>query len=352
MPDAIEVASPETSAPRSMADSTPAPTSTPTPEPSAAPAAPSSSVPDSGGEAYNPAQDNEAGFAAFRAAKQAASDAPATKAEVVAAAVADATGAPAPSAAPTEAAPTKTDEPSADDAKLNRIFNRIAALEKERDEARGSLSRLEQRAARADELEQKLAKLKSSPTELMNELGWNQDTLAEYILKGNEATSPKLTAVEQEQKALKDELEALKRERAEGERARKINEFKSSIPSQLKDAKTELKHLGTYFDSDAEMADAVWNVMASAYQTQKTELTVVEAARAVENVLAEQAKRFSRASSQSPTSSNTAPATKPAPTPTLTNKSPTTTPAKTAESDDVSPNYAAAAELLRSFRKQ
>lgn len=332
MSDAAEPVAPgpETTAPRTMPQGTP-----PTPPEG------------DGGADYNPAQDTAAAIATLRAAKAPSADAPPADAgQVVAAAVADATGTPAPPAAEHT---TPVVDPA--DAKLDRIFTRIAALEKERDEARGSLSRLEAEAATGREAREKLERLRKSPKELIKELGWNQDTLADYVLKGDDAVSPQLTAFEQQQADLKREIEQLRHERAQEQQARKIEEFKGTIPAQLKDAKASLPHVSSYFDSEREMADAVWRVMATAYQQQKTELTVLEAAKAVENVLSEQAKRFTRASSQSPASSNPASAPKP-PAPTLTNRATTTPTTSVVESDETSPNFKAAAELLRSFRKQ
>lgn len=303
---------------------------------------------------YSPAQDDAAGFAAFRAAKgEPAADASAKtesgKADVVAAAVADATGTTTDPAAP------KAEVADPTDAKLNKIFNRIAHLERERDEARSSLSRLEQRAARADELERLEAEMKANPTKALERLGWNQDTLAEYILKGNDATSPKLTAVEQEQRALKQELEQLRAERAEADRQERIRKHVAALPDAIKDELPELKHVSTFYDSPAEMAEAIWQVQRNAYQTQKTELSPVEAAQAIEKVLAEQAKRFARASSQSPAPSNNASAPKPAASAvpqTLTNRATAAPlPASAGDSDDHSPNYAAAVELLKAARK-
>lgn len=323
----------------------PAPVSTP--EPAADP---------SGGESYDPAQDIAAGLEAFRAAKAApAAEAKPSPEAVETAAVAAATGTPA--AEPASSPPTAA-EPAGDatDAKLNRVFNRIAALEKERDEARSSLSRLEARAARADELQAKLDELKASPTKVMEELGWTQETLADWVLKGGQSEAVALTAQDRKIAELEKRLKEREARDAEAQREARIAEYVRTIPEQLKDAKKDLPHVAAYYDSDAELASAVWGVMRRAYQDQKTELTVVEAAQAVERVLSEQAKRFSRASSQgapapTPASSTPAPAAKP-PTPTLTNKATASAPPTAAETDDVNPNFKAAAELLRSFRKQ
>lgn len=320
--------------------------------PRAMPASVPASVPDvsgsgDGGESYNPTQDNAAAFQALRDAKAAkpaetppAPPAPETKAEAAEAAAAatlpEGQTPPAPDSDPT-------------DAKLNRVFNRIAALERERDEARGFASRLSERAKRADELETKFNALKADPREWMKESGWDQDTLADFILRGDQAVSPQLATVEARHKALEDEVRALKAEREQSKQEQQTHEFISSIPGQLVEHKSKFPTLASYFESDGEMAQQIFGVMRSAYQDRKTELTVLEAAQGLENVLANQAKRFARrASSESPTTSTPASATKP--TPTLTNKSTASPSPASSEIDDHTLNYKAAAEMLRAAR--
>lgn len=300
-----------------------------------------------GGESYNPAQDNAAAFQALRDAKaqtkpaETPPPAPETKAEVAEAA--------ATATLPTEGQPPPAPDADPTDAKLNRVFTRIAALEKERDEARVFASRLAERAKRADELETKFNALKSDPREWMKESGWNQDTLADFILRGDQAVSPQLATVEARHKALEEEVRQLKIERDQSEQSRRINEFVSSIPAQLGEHKSKFPTLTSYFDSDAEMSQQLFSVMRSAYQDSKTELTVLEAAQGLENVLANQAKRFARrASSETPTTSTPASAAKPQPT--LTNKSTASPSPASAESDDHSLNLKAAAEMLRAAR--
>lgn len=334
----VEPGAAETTAPRTM----PAVTSEPV------------SVPDSsgdGGESYNPAQDNAAAFQMLREAKAKAEPAstpepasvpvPETKAEAADAAAA--------SVLPDDAAPKTPPAPDADqDAKLNRVFNRIAALEKERDEARGYVSRLADRAKRADELEAKFAEIKTDPRKWMQEAGWTQDTLADYILKGDQAVAPAIATVEQKYKSLEDEVRQLRAEREQAVHEQRTQQFVSSIPAQLGEHKSKFPTLTSYFENDGEMAQQIFSVMRSAYQDRKTELTVLEAAQGLENVLANQAKRFARrASSETPTTS-AAPATKP--TPTLTNKSTASPSPASAESDDYSLNLKGAAEFLRAAR--
>lgn len=327
----------ETTVPRGM------PASVPVPAPDV-----SGSGDGDGGESYNPSQDNAAAFQALRDAKAAKSaetppapPAPETKTEAAeAAATATLPDTPTPGAP----------DPDPTDAKLNRVFTRIAALEKERDEARVYASRLADRAKRADELESKFQALKADPREWMKESGWNQDTLADFILRGDQAVSPQLATVEARHKALEDEVRQLKSERDQSEQSRRIGEFVSSIPAQLGEHKAKFPTLTSYFDSDAEMSQQLFSVMRSAYQDSKTELTVLEAAQGLENVLANQAKRFARrASSESPTTSTPASATKPTP-PTLTNKSTASPSPASSETDDHTLNYKAAVETLRAAR--
>jgi hypothetical protein len=315
------------------------------------PASVPASVPDvsggsdgDGGESYNPAQDNAAAFQALREAKAKPAETPPAAETKVEAAEAAATA-----SLPDEGQPPPAPDPDPTDAKLNRVFNRIAALEKERDEARGYVSRLADRAKRADELEAKFAALKTDPRAWMQESGWTQDTLADFILRGDQAVSPQLATVEQRQKALEDEVRQLRSEREQAVYNKQVDDFVASIPSQLGEHKPKFPTLTSYFESDAEMAQQIYGVMRSAYQDRKTELTVLEAAQGLENVLANQAKRFARrASSETPTTSTPASAAKPQPT--LTNKSTASPSPASAESDDYSLNLKAAAEMLRAAR--
>jgi hypothetical protein len=307
---------------------------------------------------YHPDQDTAAGLAAFRAAKAEASPADsapsaAEKADVVAAAVADATGTPAPAAAE----PPAPADDVVTDAKLNKIFGRIAALERERDEARSSLSRFEQEAKDANEAKAFRDSFKKNPVQALKEAGWSQDAIAEYVLKGDEAVSPQISAQDAKIRELEQKLQHVERQRITAEQQRNIENYvNNELPKALSTATEKLPYLHTYYETERDRAQAVFDVMRNVYQQQKTadgrpvELTPLEAAQAVENVLAEQAKRFSRrASSESPAPSKTAPAPKPS-APTLTNK-PTSSPAPVEPEDGHTPNYQAAIEALRAARK-
>jgi hypothetical protein len=284
-----------------------------------------------GGENYDPSQELAALAQMREAAKAAAPPAAPTAPEV-----------PAPAATPE--APKA--EPQDDfDAKAARYFNKVAALEKERDTARAELEQLRARAKRADELENA-----KTPEEYFKARGWGPEVLQDYILNGPKAVAPEIVEVKSETAKLREELAALRAERQQADQARQIEQYKASIPAQLGDGHG-LQYLGAYYAGNKqEMADHVFNVMEAAYRKSGTQLSVLEAAKAIDKALGEQARRFQSVSQSAPAQATNAPAQASPSAPSLNNRTPVAAPEprKSTETPDFLPNYDEAVQLLRS----
>lgn len=238
------------------------------------------------------------------------------------------------------------------DEKLGRVFNRISRLEDELKAAKGETDTLKQRAARADELEAEKQLFLSDPEKFFTNYGWDKETIRDYIVNGPSAVKPEAAKVRKETQTLKQEMEALKAELRAKDEAGQVQQAKARIPAALAPDKAKFPTLHAYYDQPAEMADAIYGVINATYQQQKTVLTVHEAAEAVEKVLAEQAKRFSRASSKEPEPSTKQPATK-QPSPTLTNVPPSSSnppiPQEESQDDD---HFEEALAVMRQFKKK
>lgn len=307
-------------------------------------------TPDSGSDSYDPSVDDAAALEIYRSATKSKSEETPAEPPVK---VEDKPPVPVPDPA------KPADELDAGDAKLARVLNRIERLEnernaafQERDVTKAEAERLRARAAVADQHERDLADFKLDPDKFFRKIGWDQKTIHDYIVNGPTAANPQLTAQERELAELKKTVEADKAERAQNAQAAQIHQFKANIPHHLTAVKAELPLLHSFYDQPAELAEAVYGVMAHAYQTQKTDLTVHEAGKLVEQTLKSHLERLDRARSKtSPSnSSNPAPAAKPT-TPTLTNSPPVSATPNTSpdqESDEALFDQAVA--FLRSKR--
>lgn len=239
----------------------------------------------------------------------------------------------------------------AGDAKLAKVFNRISRLEQERDEARAEKETLKSKAAKAEALEAEKALFLKDPEQFFKTYGWDQETIRDYVVNGPKALKPEVAQQRSETQELRKQVEELKNERRAEAEAKQVAEAKSRIPALLKTDEAKFPTLHAYYDQPGEMADAIFNVISITYQQQKTVLTVHEAAEAVEKVLEEQAKRFSRARSKEPEPSTKQPATK-QPSPTLTNVPPgSSQPSKPPEESTDEENFAAALAILKARSK-
>lgn len=240
------------------------------------------------------------------------------------------------------AAPSETE-----DARLARVFNRIGQLERERDEVKAKVLPDDQ-LAKLRKYEALFEKAATDPGPLFDEIKWNPDTIVEYVKTGKLPKDPQIASVEQATAAIKAELEALKAERAQQTQESRIQAYKASLPAQLEPLKAETPYISVYFDTPADAADYIYRHQAAVYQSTGQELTVRDSALAVEKVLADQAKRFSRARSETPVAQPSSPGK---PRVTLTNTAPASrNPHPAAEDDGATPNFAAALETFRGLR--
>lgn len=305
----------------------PTPEATPAPTPAGPP------------EEYHPSQDDAKGLEVYRAAKQGA--------------VAPVEPKPDPAALPVPdpEATTPPPVPESEDEKIARIWGRISGLEKERDAQKSENEALRAKAARADALEAKIRGFHDDPEALFTEVKWDADKIRDYITNGTKAPSLETQRVAKDTAELRKELEQLRAEGRQRDEAAQVEAAKAQILDQLKPEVEALPYLHAYYEKPGELANAVWQVISATYQQQKTVLSVPEAAKVVERVLAEQAQRFSRARSQTPGSS-TAPAPKPV-SPTLTNTPPGSSNSKKSPEDSSDEeNFASAVQLLKAGRGQ
>lgn len=218
---------------------------------------------------------------------------------------------------PASEKPAEEDPDAKLDAKLSRVFNRVSALEEQLNAAQAEAAKNAVDAERARKRDKAFEEFKRNPAALFEEVGWEPDTIREYIISGPKAPAVETAKVSKETQALAQQLADLKRELAQRDEAAQMAAAKSRVPEILKPSADKFPTLFAYYDDHGEMADVLLNVMTRAHQEQK-QITLTEAAESVERVLADQAKRFSRASSKSSEpSSPTAPTSKPA-SPTLT----------------------------------
>jgi hypothetical protein len=235
----------------------------------------------------------------------------------------------------------------------SHVLSRLTALEKERDEVKVKVTAAEKRAAdlearakRADELEGEKKKFLENPDEFFKSYGWDQETLRDYVVNGPKAAKPELSRVERETHELKERLAKFERDAEERSAREQISAAKSRIPAILQPEAEKFPILHSYFDQPGEMADAVFAVIEQTYQEQKTQLTVQEAAKAIEETLSAQLKRLSRASSKTAEPSTKTPAPKQA-TPTLTNVPPGSSGTKTNSDDSDDARFEAALAILK-----
>lgn len=264
---------------------------------------------------YAPEQDEAGAMAILRAAREAKAGAKSAP-----------EAAPTPAAEPETAAPPEPAKPApaadAGDEKLARLFERVSNMERERLTERAELEKL--RAARAED-EKLWANFRQDPESLFKRVGWDPETIKDYIVNGK--TSSRVAQSESDRKLAELEKklagweESLKAREAQAQ----ADAFRASIPAQL--SKGQYPYAQAFFDSPDEFAAQVHAVIANGVQ-QGVQLSVPEAASAVEQSLADHDKRLSRARSKSP-----APAAAAAPKPVI----PPLTNASTAPASAVAP---------------
>ncbi len=311
------------------------------PTPEAPTSAPAPSDPSTAAPAdYHPSQDDAAGLVAFRAAKAANAD-PAP----------EGTGPETPPTAPAVAAPpgspTPDDGLAPEDAKLARILNRISRLEDERNTAHktlaerdAELARLRERAAVADQYDQDFNRFREDPEALFRKVKWDRKTIEDYIANGPSKVDAATAAVARETEELKARLAKFEQADAQRQQIERTQQFKASLPAALAGKEEQFPLTHTFYDRPADLADALFSVMAEAYRSQNgREMPVEEAAGLLEKTLGTHLERLSRPRSKpAPQGApGGSPSSAPKPyTPTLTNTPPAaaTSPRSDAESDD------------------
>lgn len=252
---------------------------------------------------------------------------------------------------PTEPAKPAAEPPADEDAKMARVFNRISRLEDELATARREAEQNRADADRGRKREEAFKKFKEDPKALFDEVGWDHETIRDFVINGPKATKVEQAGLTREQQTLADEVKALKAQLESERHGQQMAAAKARIPELLKPEADKYPTMFTYFESPTEMAETLFGVMAQAQQDQKT-VSLSDAAASVEKVLADQAKRFSRARSETQESSTPAPASKPA-TPTLTTipSGSVTPPSKSLDDMTDAERMAAAIATMRPARK-
>ena len=314
---------------------------TTTPAAPAAPATPppAAPTPDVPAADYHPSQDDAAGLAVYREVRgQPPVDADPARPTSL------------PVSPDSDAAAKPHEAPAADpeDAKLARVFNRIERLETERNQAQraaqereAEVARLKERAAFADQYEKDLAEFREDPERLFTKVKWDRQTIEDYIANGPRKVDTVAAAAERRTQELEARLARFEKAEAERETANRREQFKADLPRQLAGKEDQYPYTHAFYDKPAELADALFGVMAEAYRTQNREMTADETAAVLESTLASHFERLNRTRSKAPagqTPNSPAPVgtPKPAPTPTLTNTSPAATrpPPTDSDSDD------------------
>lgn len=261
----------------------------------------------------------------------------------------------APATTTEPAAAPKKDEPKAEETKLDHVLNRISRLESERDDARKEIethranaAKYEAAAKRAAEYEAEFAAAEEDPERLFKRIKWNPEKVTEFLTHGPKKIAPEVKEM-QEKLARLEQFEKAETERRTGsEREARIVNFKKTIPDAVPADKYPLLHR-LHDGSSSALADEVWGVMLSAYQNQKREVTVDEAASTLESILSTQLQRLTKANSEKPAVPTT-PAQAPKQSkPTLTNEPPTSP--STTQSADEDDDEAAFNKALATMRR-
>lgn len=281
-------------------------------------------------ETYDPASDEAAGLAAYKAAV--AENTTETPPAVVEAAAVE---------------PAAIESPASEpgDAKIEKLFTRVSAMEAERATERAELEKLRSENA---EFKSVFDDYNKNPDKVFKRMNWSQETIRDYIMNGENAPSVVTTALEAKLEAKLKALEERISSQTKDFETQRNDVTKAAIPGII--TESAFPHTFAFFDSPAVAAEHVWGLMEHARREQKLVLTPEEAASAVERQLAKQAERLSKVSKQTNPGS-AAPAPKqitPKPTNATTQAS-TTAPYNPEEHTDAE-NLAHAEEIMRGAR--
>jgi hypothetical protein len=230
---------------------------------------------------------------------------------------------------------------------LNQVFSRVAELERSKQEAESELQSLRARAKLADEYEA----VKRNPAKFLKDNGWTQDTLADYVLRGDHSELAGQAKTKSEIDLLREELAAERNARLQKDEADQVRSFKGSIPAQIQAARDKAPLTSDYYETPEELSEAVYSVMAAAARGGRS-ITILEAAGALEAELVKVEKRVTRARSKSSPAAQPPRAVAPAPK-TLTNAA-ASSPARPAEpkTETYEPDFASAAATMRALKAQ
>lgn len=231
------------------------------------------------------------------------------------------------------------------------VLSKIAKLEHAAEEA-GSAR--DAHASRVAELEAKLADASqyqslaaTDPLALLQKLGLTPDAVADYVTNGPKKADPKLTALEQKQAQLDAALAKIQEREEAGARDQRTVAYKTAIPAQLESEKGALPHLHAFYETPADLANAVFEHQMAVYAGGKgEELTPLVAAKRLESALVQAKTRFAKLHGIGAAAAGKPPARG------LTNQSPVAAAPKAVKDEDLSDDdlLAAAVATLRQGR--
>lgn len=219
------------------------------------------------------------------------------------------------------AEPEKATEPdmSPEDQRLMRLLQQVQAQERELVARRQTDGLSAEEAAEAKRLIQLKKMAKTDPEVWFREAGWDKETIENYIQTGGQTPLKPIQAeFEGKISTLNKQIEEMKAFMAQQQQQAAIMQFKGVIPQHISANEDDYPHLTSYYDSQIDQMEAVWNVIHHARTVEQKSLTVAEAAGRLEKALATEAEKFAKAQSKKGKPAKTE--TTKTPTQTLNNK--------------------------------
>lgn len=263
----------------------------------------------------------------------------------------------APPATPVAIQPPKAPEGLTDDAKADKammLFERVARMERERAAEQTELARLRaeaEGAARSGQLTPaQAAAFRANPEAFFGAVAWDQQTILDYLQHGQQGVRPQAAAQRTEADSIKAELAQIKASLADRDARGQYDAYVASIPGQLTaESKNTPLSAAFYADEPGEHVSAIVATVRAAQQS-GVQLSVADAARAIEGELVKHAKRLERTRSQSTAAAATS--TQKPVSPTLTNALTPAARAPAAEPDETQDGMDAAVAVLQAARNR
>lgn len=189
---------------------------------------------------------------------------------------------------------TSTPKVAADDADWKAIQAKIARLEFDRDQLTEKHTSTSAKLTELEAHSAELAELKANPIKALEKLGFSPEAVLDYVQNGPKKVDPALTAQERRLAELEKLASGMQAQQAAAQQASKVSDFKATIPGALETVKGQFPLLHGFHETPGELADAVFGLMESAYRSNKTELTVAQAAKQIEDVLTRNKARYDR----------------------------------------------------------